>query len=116
MDVYALRAVTILPGERAIVTTGISMAIEVGYVGLIWDKSGLSNIFGLKVVGGVIDAGYRGEILVGILNTSNESYTYSAGDKVAQMLIQSVVQPDLVEVFELDGTDRGDGRFGSSGV
>ena len=70
MDLYALFPVTIGAGERAIVSTGIAIAIPEGYVGLIWDKSGLSNTFGLKVVGGVIDAGYRGEVLVGILNTS----------------------------------------------
>ena len=116
MDLYALFPITIPPGERSVVSTGIAMAIPEGYVGLIWDKSGLSNKFGLKVIGGVIDAGYRGEVLVGILNTSKESYTYNAGDKIAQLLLQAVVQPELVVVEELDKTVRGDGRFGSTGV
>ncbi len=116
MDLYALFPITIPPGERAVVSTGIAMAIPAGHVGLIWDKSGLSNKFGLKVVGGVIDAAYRGEVLVGILNTSKESYTYNAGDKIAQMLIQAVLQPELIPVDELDSTDRGEGRFGSTGV
>ena len=116
MDLYSFTTIIIPAGERALVTTGIAMAIPVGYVGLIWDKSGLSNKSGLKVLGGVIDAGYRGEILVGILNTSAETYTFTAGDKVAQLLIQAVVQPKLLIVDTLDGTVRGDGAFGSTGV
>lgn len=116
MDLYSFETIVIPAGERALVTTGIAMAIPAGYVGLIWDKSGLSNKSGLKVLGGVIDAGYRGEILVGILNTSTETHTFAAGDKVAQMLIQAVVQPILVTVHQLDGTSRGDGAFGSTGV
>ena len=116
MDLYALFPVTIPAGERAVISTGLAMAIPVGYVGLLWDKGGLSNKFGLKVVGGVVDAGYRGEILVGILNTSHESYAFNAGDKITQILIQAVVQPELVTVDELDSTTRGDGRFGSTGV
>jgi dUTP pyrophosphatase len=82
----------------------------------VWDKSGLANKFGLKVVGGVFDAGYRGEILVGLLNTSNEQYTFNVGDKVAQMLIQGVVCPELIEVEILDETSRGKGRWGSTGA
>jgi dUTP pyrophosphatase len=116
MDLYALFPITIPAGERAVVSTGIAMAIPLGHVGLIWDKSGLSNKCGLKVIGGVIDAGYRGEVLVGILNTSKETYTYNVGDKIAQMLIQAVVQPELITVDELDSTTRGAGRFGSTGV
>ena len=116
MDLYTCSSVTLLGGERAIIGTGIAMAIPTGYVGLIWDKGGLSNKFGLKVVGGVVDAGYRGEVLVGILNTSHESFTFKAGDKIAQMLIQSFVHTELVTVTDLDETVRGDGRFGSTGV
>jgi dUTP pyrophosphatase len=116
MDLYTSVTVVITPGERTLITTGIAMAIPVGYVGLIWDKSGLSNKTGLKVLGGVIDAGYRGEVMVGILNTASETHTFAAGDKVAQMLIQTVVQPQLVTVDELGETARGDGAFGSTGV
>jgi dUTP pyrophosphatase len=116
MDLYVTREVTILPMELIQVETGVAMAIPYGYVGLVWDKSGLSNKFGLKVMGGVFDTGYRGEILVGILNTSQNPYTFHVGDKVAQMLIQEVTQPTLIEVAELDDTVRGEGRFGSTGV
>lgn len=116
MDLYTLETMIVMPGARVLVRTGVAMAIPPGYVGLIWDKSGLSNKSGLKVLGGVIDAGYRGEILVGILNTGTGVHTFNAGDKVAQMLIQAVVQPTLVTVDELSETVRGDSAFGSTGV
>lgn len=115
MDLYALDTTTILAGARGLIKTGIAVAIPAGYVGLFWDKSGLSNKHGLKVVGGVIDAGYRGELLVGLLNTSSEDFKFEAGQKVAQMLIQKVEYPELVEVTELDETQRGEGKFGSTG-
>ncbi len=115
MDFYTLDEVTVLPGEIAIIHTGIALAVPMGYVALLWDKSGLANKHGLKIVGGVFDAGYRGEILPGILNTSRVPYTFKAGDKVTQMLIQAVEYPALVEVAELDQTERGDGKHGSTG-
>lgn len=115
MDLYALEKVVLPAGERALVKTGIAVAIPAGYVGLFWDKSGLSNKYGLKVIGGVIDAGYRGELLVGLLNTSAEDFQFESGQKVAQMLIQKVEHPELVEVEELDETQRGEGKFGSTG-
>lgn len=116
MDLYASETVTVLPGERVQVKTGIAMAIPSGYVGLIWDKSGLSHRHGLKVLGGVIDAGYRGEILIGLINVGMEPHTFAAGEKVAQMLIQVVVTPVLTEVASLDVTTRGAQGFGSSGA
>lgn len=115
MDIYALEEVVVEAGKRALIKTGIAMAIPAGYVGLLWDKSGLANKHGLTIIGGVIDAGYRGEILVGLLNTTEESHTFELGDKVTQMLIQPVISPTLVEVEELDETTRGEGRFGSTG-
>lgn len=115
MDLYALESVTIAPGERVQVRTGIALAIPEGYVGLVWDKSGISHKGGLKTLGGVIDAGYRGEVMVGLLNTSMASYTFEAGHKVAQILIQPVVHPELVIVDELPAADRGEGAFGSTG-
>lgn len=115
MDLCAAEAVTILPSERVQVKTGIAMAIPEGYVGLVWDKSGLSHKSGLKTMGGVVDAGYRGEVLVGIVNMGEIPHTFSVGDKVAQMLIQKVEHPTLVEVSELDATVRGERGFGSTG-
>jgi dUTP pyrophosphatase len=116
MDLYSLEAITILPGERKPIRTGISMAIPRGCVGLIWDKSGLSLKEGLTTLGGVIDSGYRGEVLVSMANISNKRYTIEAGHKIAQMLIQKVESPTIVEVQGLNTTKRGRGGFGSSGV
>lgn len=115
MDLYARENVTIKGGERSIVGTGIAMAIPEGYVGLIWDKSGVAIKGGVKVLGGVIDAGYRGEIMVGMINLSAEDYIFEAGHKVAQIIIQERVQPEVVEVTDLDATTRGEGGFGSTG-
>jgi len=81
MDMYASEDVHIRKGERAKVPTGIAMEIPEGYVGLVWDKSGLSINHGLKTLGGVIDAGYRGEIIIGIANLSSEDYTLKKGTK-----------------------------------
>ncbi len=116
MDLYACEDSTILPGVRAQVPTGIACAIPDGYVGLVWDKSGISHKGGLKTLGGVIDAGYRGEVLVGLVNVSDASYTFKKGDKIAQMLIQKIEQPEIVVVEELDDTPRGVGGFGSKGA
>lgn len=94
--------------------TGIKMEIPEGYVGLIWDKSGLSSK-GIKVFGGVIDSSYRGEIIVSVANLGRVPFTFNAGDKIAQMLIQKIETPKLLEVDKLSETDRGEGGFGSTG-
>ena len=114
-DLYAIESVTIRVSERVLVSTGISMEIPDGYVGLIWDKSGLSMNHGLKNLGGVVDAGYRGEIKAGMVNLSAEDYTITVGHKVAQMLIQKVEHAEITEVTELSDSTRGKGGFGSTG-
>ncbi|OHA79708.1 MAG: deoxyuridine 5'-triphosphate nucleotidohydrolase [Candidatus Yonathbacteria bacterium RIFCSPHIGHO2_01_FULL_44_41] len=114
-DLYAIESVTIRVSERVLVSTGISMEIPDGYVGLIWDKSGLSMNHGLKNLGGVVDAGYRGEIKAGMVNLSAEDYTITVGHKVAQMLIQKVEHAEITEVAELSDSTRGKGGFGSTG-
>jgi len=114
-DLYAAKHIEIGPGEKGTVKTGIALAIPVGHVGLIWDKSGIAMKGGLKTLGGVIDAGYRGEVIVGIANLSETKCIFEKGDKVAQMLIQKIETPELEEVDELYETDRGDKGFGSSG-
>ncbi|HIH12989.1 TPA: dUTP diphosphatase [Candidatus Woesearchaeota archaeon] len=115
MDLFTCERLTLLPGERKLVLTGIAMAIPSGYVGLIWDKSGMAAK-GLKTMGGVIDSGYRGEIKIVVHNLSDQSFTFEAGTKVAQMLIQPVEQKKLLEVEELEDTSRGEGGFGSTGL
>lgn len=116
MDLYAVVDMILKPGERASVPTGVAMALPDGYVALVWDKSGVSHKFGVKVLGGVIDSGYRGEYLIGLVNLSQENFEIKAGQKIAQLLIQKVEHPAIEEVVELDETSRGDGRFGSTGV
>jgi len=116
MDLYAIDSILVKGnGGRASVGTGLSFEIPHGYVGLIWEKSGLSHKHGLKTFGGVIDAGYRGEVNVGLINLSPEDYLFEKGHKVAQMLIQKIEHPEIVETTELSATSRGEGGFGSTG-
>ncbi len=115
-DLFAVESLTLNPGERGQVSTGIAMEIPLGYVGLIWDKSGVSHKGGIKTLGGVMDSGYRGEFLIGVINLGKEIYTFEKGNKVAQLLIQKIEIPIFEEVEELNDTSRGDGGFGSTGV
>jgi dUTP pyrophosphatase len=116
LDLYSVEECVIVSGERHAVKTGIAVAIPSGYVGLIWDKSGLASKAGLKTMGGVIDAAYRGEILVVVANLSDAPYEIPKDSKIAQLLIQKVELPEVCEVSELDDTLRGDGGFGSTGI
>lgn len=116
MDLYAVADILIKVGERVQVPTGLAMELPVGYVGLIWDKSGLSHKHGLKTLGGVLDSGYRGEILVGMINLGKEEYRLEKGHKVAQMIIQEKINAEFEEVDELDdSSERGVGGIGSTG-
>lgn len=115
LDLYSVEEIAIQPGDRLVVKTGVAMEIPFGYAGLVWDKSGLAAKKGLKTMGGVIDAGYRGEIQVVLANLGNEPHTIAVGDKIAQLLIQKVDLPEVSEAAELSDSERGDGGFGSSG-
>jgi dUTP pyrophosphatase len=115
MDLFALEDVKIKPGEIARIRSGIAMEIPEGYVGLCWDKSGLSMKNGIKVLAGVIDAGFRGELVMGVINLGKEEYLFEKGHKVMQMLIQPVQIADIIEVEELSDTKRGESGFGSTG-
>ena len=114
-DLYSSKTVTVAPMERVQVGTGVSMEIPQGYAGLVWDKSGLSHKFGLKTLGGVVDSGYRGEIMIGVINLGNEPYTFEKGHKIAQMVIQKYEHCAIVEVNELGASERGATGFGSTG-
>jgi dUTP pyrophosphatase len=115
IDFYTLGAVVFPPGEQVRVNTGVAIEIPEGCVGLIWDKSSVSFNMGLKTMGGVIDAGYRGEIIINLLNTGTKEVIMEKGQKVAQMIIQKFEDCDIVEVSELSDTVRGEGREGSTG-
>ena len=116
LDLYSIMNLEIAPNERVKIGTGIAMSLPLNYVGLLWDKSGLASKEGLKVLGGVIDAGYRGEIIVAIVNLSENKYKVEKGQKIAQLLIQKVELPEVCEVSELEDTKRGLGGFGSTGI
>jgi dUTP pyrophosphatase len=115
MDLYANEGFTIASGERVRVPTGVKFAIPHGLVGLVWDKSGLAINKMLKTLGGVIDAGYRGEVIVGIVNLSREEVRIERGDKIAQMILQERIEGEIAEVAALDETARGANGFGSTG-
>jgi dUTP pyrophosphatase len=115
-DLYASEDIDIPNGMRKTVKTGVSMAIPDGYVGLIWPRSGLSVKSGVDVLAGVIDASYRGEIMVCLLNTDTHNWVnFKKGDRIAQILFQEVPKFRLYQVAELDTTKRAEGGFGSSG-
>lgn len=114
-DLFTPENVILKKGERIGVPTGIAMEIPEGYVGLIWDKSGLAIKNGMKTLGGVIDSTYRGEVIVGMINLSKEDYIFEKGHKVAQMIIQKKETVDFEECSELSDTKRGCDGFGSTG-
>lgn len=117
-DLRARESVTLGPGERALVPTGVALALPFGYVGLVHPRSGLATKHGITVVNapGTVDAGYRGEIKVTLLNTDlHESMTFERGDRIAQLVIQCVEQAVFVQVDSLEDSARGTGGFGSTG-
>lgn len=115
MDVYSCEDHTLQPGERHLFKLGFSVEFEPGYVCLVWDRSGLAVKQGLTNLAGVIDAGYRGEYGVVVLNTSRQPVSVAKGDRIAQLLIQPVQRADVQVVEELSDTSRQDGGFGSTG-
>ncbi|MFH1426711.1 MAG: dUTP diphosphatase [Candidatus Kerfeldbacteria bacterium] len=116
MDIFALEEVTLQPGQRHAVPTGIAMQIPTGHVALVWDKSGRAVKEGLKTMAGVIDEGYRGEVKIVLNNLGQEPVVIEKHQKIAQILIQPVVSPSVELVDALDATDRGEGGFGSTGL
>lgn len=117
MDLSACEAVTIAPGERAVVPTGLAVEIPDGYAGFVQPRSGLAVRHGIGIVNspGLIDSGYRGEIQVVLLNTDREQrFTVEPGMRIAQLVIQPVAVARLVVVDELASSERGSRGFGSS--
>jgi dUTP pyrophosphatase len=118
LDLHALEAVELPPGERAQVRTGIAIALPPGTAGLVLPRSGLAARHGLSVVNapGLIDEGYRGELQVLLLNTDRDAtFRAAAGDRIAQLVIVDVKAPEIVESDDLGDSSRGSGGFGSSG-
>ena len=117
LDLLAAEATTIEPGARALVPTGLAVAIPSGYAGFVLPRSGLALRHGLTLLNtpGLIDAGYRGEIKVLLINHDCSAVTIARGERIAQLVLQRVEHVDLVEVDELPSTARGEGGFGSTG-
>jgi dUTP pyrophosphatase len=118
LDLYARTDVTLAPGERAMVPTGVAIALPAGYAAFVHPRSGLAARHGVGVVNGpgTIDAGYRGEIQVILINLDpGAEVTLRRGDRIAQLVVQQVPQVRLVEVAQLPGSARDTGGFGSTG-
>ena len=119
LDLPSRVDLTLQPGERATVPTGIAVAIPPGYAGFVLPRSGIAARHGIALVNspGLIDAGYRGELAIVMINTDkHESFHIKRGDRIAQLVLQQVVEATTVEVEELDSTSRGHGGFGSTGT
>ena len=115
-DLSASETIVIESNTQQLVATGVHMAIPDGFVGLIWDRSGLAAKSQLSTMGGVIDSNYRGEIKVILRNFALEPFTINAGDRIAQMLVQKQCTIDFEVVDSLDETNRGKSGFGSTGL
>ncbi len=117
-DLISSEDVELAPGRRALVGTGLRIALPAGYAALVLPRSGLAVKHGITVVNapGLIDAGYRGEVKVCLLNTdTSETYRISAGDRIAQLMVVPVVPVEFIPVETLPGSARGESGFGSSG-
>lgn len=118
MDVRSVADIVIAPGKRALVPTGLVMLLPPGYEAQVRPRSGLALKNGVTVLNtpGTIDSGYRGEVGVILANFGDTDFVVQKGDKIAQIVIAPVTQPDIVESETIDSTDRGAGGFGSTGV
>lgn len=114
LDLYSLEDTLIAPQKGVTTRTGIALALPQGFVGLVADRSSMAKR-GLKTAGGIIDAGYRGEIHIVLWNISSEAVTIKKGERIAQLLIIPIATPAVQEVTALDPTQRGTKGFGSSG-
>ena len=114
LDLYSLESFELAPQQSHVTQTGIAIALPHGYVGLVADRSSMAKR-GVKTVGGVIDAGYRGQVHIVLFNISSTPVSIQAGDRIAQLMILPMIAPMPLEVQELDETSRGDKGFGSSG-
>lgn len=118
LDLLAAASVTLPPGGRELVPTGLRVAIPEGYAGLVLPRSGLALRAGITVLNapGLIDSGYRGEVGVLLINHGGAAVTLGRGERIAQLVIQPVARAMLVEVRDLEGSQRGAGGFGSTGT
>ncbi|GEP47729.1 deoxyuridine 5'-triphosphate nucleotidohydrolase [Microbacterium saccharophilum] len=118
-DLVSAESVRLEPGRRALVGTGVRIALPDGYVAFVVPRSGLAAKHGITIVNapGTVDAGYRGEIKVSLLNTDLDSaFDIAPGDRIAQLIVMPVPRATFLPVTTLEGSARGDGGFGSTGI
>ena len=117
LDLAAAEAVVLAPGERAVVGTGLAVAVPEGHAGFVQPRSGLAAKYGITIVNapGLVDSGYRGEVKVVLLNTGDEPFEVEPGMRIAQFVVLPVAAVELVEVADLPETERGERGHGSSG-
>ena len=118
-DLTSTETLSLAPGARATIGTGVSIALPDGYVGFVVPRSGLAARHGITIVNspGTVDAGYRGEIRITLLNTDSENaFEVTAGDRIAKLIVMPVARARFIPVTSLPGTQRGSGGFGSTGV
>lgn len=115
MDLYSIENYVLQPGERKIFDLGFATEFEPGFAVIVKDKGSLPKNGGLHTLGGVYDAGYRGEYNVQLINLGQKPYEIKKGDKLAQLIIYPIVIAELEEVNKLSESERGEGRFGSTG-
>ena len=118
VDLYANKEIVVEPGQRALVPTGIKIALPKGFEAQVRPKSGLALKSGITVLNtpGTVDEGYRGEICVIVINHGKQAFKVEKGNRIAQMVFNKVEKAELEEVEELDGTTRGENGFGSTGL
>ncbi len=116
-DLRSTESLVLAPGERRTVPTGVKIALPAGYAGFVHPRSGLAAKFGITIVNapGTVDAGYRGELKVTLLNTGSEEFEISRGDRIAQLVIQKIEIAQFIQVSELPESSRGEAGFGSTG-
>lgn len=117
-DLRSTMQAVITPGERKLIPTGVSIALPAGYVGLVHPRSGLAVKYGVTVLNapGTVDAGYRGEIAVTLINHGDSDFEVAIGDRIAQIVFQKFEEPNFIRDTELPGSMRGTSGFGSTGV
>ena len=115
LDLYAVERVTIGPGGRAAVRTGLAAAVPAGFYGRVAPRSGLAVRHGIDVLAGVVDSDYRGEILCALVNHGAEPFEVEPGARVAQLVVEAIATPEPAWAEELEETGRGAGGFGSTG-
>jgi len=115
-DLHSCIDCSLEQGQRMLIPTGLAFEVPDSYVGLIWPRSGFSAKQGIDVLGGVLDSGFRGEVMIVLLNTGFDDVVIKKGDRVAQMLIQPLVNVEFEEVKEQSNSLRGEKGLGSTGV